>query len=347
MFVYIFMLIVTLILIDLSKFVKKEKTKRILIFLSMVPFCCISAFRSYVGTDFENYVMFFKNIDYLPSDNLEVGFMYLIKLCKFLSNEYQIFFIVTSFVINYLIFNWIFKNSKNIKVSILIYFLCAFFFESMNIVRQYIAITISLYAFELLLNKKYILSYTLLLLCCFFHYSSVILFLVFYIVDRREVNVLVVSLVTIILLVLHNYTNEMLEYILSFIKYKEYIGSRFAQNGFSEYKFFMQLLFYVISLYCMQKKSEKSRSELILYNMQALCLMIYPLTYSFILFERIFRYISVYQIISLPNLCERIDNKKEKIFLKCLIIAVCIFSFFVTNVLNNSCDVLPYNSIFS
>jgi hypothetical protein len=98
------------------------------------------------------------------------------------------FLLVVSLIVNVLIFSTLYYYFENKKKSIALGFLVyyvVYFFWSMNIIRQMIAIAIILYGTRFLEKHKYIKFLLFVLLATSFHYSSVVS-LLFYVIPLIE-----------------------------------------------------------------------------------------------------------------------------------------------------------------
>ncbi|WP_133969652.1 EpsG family protein [Eubacterium limosum] len=104
-----------------------------------------------VGTDLETYIYTFQNLEY-NKQYIESIFYYLMKIILFFSDDPQSFIFVTSFIINFGIFVFIYRESKIIWLSVFLYLTLFYWFASFNVIRQYIAITF--YNQCILFNKK-------------------------------------------------------------------------------------------------------------------------------------------------------------------------------------------------
>mgnify|MGYP000566093088 CR=1 FL=1 len=72
------------------------------------------------------------------------------------SGFYQFFFVISSFVITFFFYKTIKKNSSDIWLSILIFIsFPIFFFVSLSIVRQYMAVAILFYSFNFIKQRKF------------------------------------------------------------------------------------------------------------------------------------------------------------------------------------------------
>ncbi len=153
-------------------FLKRNKYN--LIFICLFLF---SALRFKVGTDYDIYYEMATNIGQLYLYSIEPFNILLFEIGAYL-NFPQFFFIVTSFFISYFIVKSIVAYSIDPKLSIICFVgFPLMFMESLNTVRQYVAISIIFYAFDFLFkgqSKKFALS---VLLASFFHLSAIVGFL--------------------------------------------------------------------------------------------------------------------------------------------------------------------------
>ena len=151
------MLIISVVFCYLSEKVENKKAKIFLQILSALPFFIVSAIRYDVGTDYltryagEHQKMLIGK----PITNLEIGYRILLKICVLISESPNLLFAITSAIIICSIFFIIFKSSKNKALSIFIFFAGCFFFQSLNIMRQYIAVCMVIIFYQLLVDKKY------------------------------------------------------------------------------------------------------------------------------------------------------------------------------------------------
>ena len=177
MLVYIIfiLLIFTLPLLGKIKIVKGVEIYGYTVaFIVIFIFC---AFRFDVGYDYSMYYGL-----------IEGGFKFFddqINRIEFLSTQliifsnyigfYQFFFIVSSFVITYFFYKAIKENSLDKWLSTLIFVsFPIFFFMSLSIVRQYMAVAILFYCFKFIKQRKLWTYLFVVLFCSFLHKSSIL-----------------------------------------------------------------------------------------------------------------------------------------------------------------------------
>lgn len=148
-------------------------------------FVCVLVFglRDYsVGTDTKNYFRIFNGLgDSFALENMiyEKGFCILSIVVNIIFDNYTIFLIISGFIIYYNIINGLCELSESPSLSILCYFGFAFFAESCNLLRQYLALSFCFMALICLLRKQNIIKFFIyIILAMLFHQSAIIFLLV-------------------------------------------------------------------------------------------------------------------------------------------------------------------------
>jgi len=146
------------------------KNNKILFFIIIFIILFIfSTFRNGLGTDYYYYANIYNNLD---TSHTEFLFKLLfVTIPRVISKNAIIFFALTSFIINYFFLKTIFRYSQIVPLAIIIY-ITQFYFNSFNIVRQFIAISLFLYYGIKILNEKRIVIYFIFIfLLAQIHYS--------------------------------------------------------------------------------------------------------------------------------------------------------------------------------
>ena len=175
---YILMLIFSIAMILIAEKFKENKIIKIIAYtLSGLSFFVVSAIRYDVGTDYfyryaPDYISMGQGVDIT---NLEIGYKIIVKICLLITKDYAILFAVTSAIIIGLTFYTIFKESPYPALSVVIYFLAGFFFHSLNIMRQYLAISVLLFSYKYLVDKKYWIFIISVIVAFLLHSVSIIM----------------------------------------------------------------------------------------------------------------------------------------------------------------------------
>ncbi len=307
----------------------------------------ISAVRSYrVGVDSIQYDDAFNKIlklDFNQSDSLryEVGFFYLTKASTLVSKNSQILFIITSCIIIPSVGMFIYKYSKNVAFSTLLYLLFNIFFFNMTGMRQSLALAVLLFAYDNLVKDNYIRFMCAVLLASSFH-SSAILFLICPLVKKIKYNKYSYIITIFISIIFFIFFKSVFLSITEIIgKYGSYIDSK--EFGISNYfgAFFQFLLTFVIYTFCHSGyikqrnmiKTEKyniTKISLILLSLDVICQI---MAMKMNIIGRMHQYFWIYSIILIPNIVYNQKKAKNRLmlyivitflsFIYWLIIAIC------------------------
>ena len=372
-FIIGFLLTILLIWLVQNK-AKNKRTKIILMVLSILPMFLISALRYNVGTDYnKRYVS-----DYLSLangndvENLEIGFKVIDYICLLFTKEPYLLFAVTSLIILAILFEVIYKKSSNPILSVTIFFLGGYFFGSLNLVRQYIAVVLILLGYQFLMSENKKKAYIGFVICAILaflmHSSSIICFIILVLNKKMLVSIKWVIPATILILILNENIMAILEPIIKNTRFNVYRTGQFADGELSILTIIENLAVYLwmYFIYYFYKKENKplDKEGITLLNIQGVALLFTVSGVIHMQFMRLAIYLWIFQIISIPyfakimpyeNIAEFIKNKfnkkiKEKtvkIVTYALIVACFGVMFTYTNILNNDNEVLPYQTIFS
>lgn len=136
----------------------------------------IAGFRAFnVGVDTPSYVELIKNPHYYPTKTFEVSFVLLNKVVYGLTKNISIvFFVYALLMYGLVIFRlWEMRKDISFAVAFITYFgLC--YFQSLNGLRQYVAVSIVFFASRYLFKGKYYVYLLFVLLAFTFHKSAII-----------------------------------------------------------------------------------------------------------------------------------------------------------------------------
>ena len=322
MWIYIALFIFEL-LFGLAIMKKESKYKKIYLFVSFILLGGIAAIRTEnVGVDtlqFHDAYLRIGNLNWLElsTERYEMGFSILCRILNYISENPQLLISVTAIFINFSVIRFIYKYSKDVVFSILLYILLNFYFSYMNIMRQALAIAILLWAFDAIKNNKKIRYFILVVLATLFH-GSAILGLAYIILlkfkYKQKYNKFVIPILGIIFL----FGKEI------FLLFSE-ISPRLAGYVGSEYdteNYFGALLDFLLTFIIWwfgnnvlnKKKNDDIDEDLILYNKLMIINVITTLlTIRVGIFNRFTPYFSVFQIIWIPNIL-KIMKKNAQLF---------------------------------
>lgn len=151
-----------------------------LFFFIVVGFIC--AIRYEIGYDYNNYMSFIKGTyDYdISYDRLEPLGKVLIELAVYFDFP-QLFFIITSIIIYGSVAYFIRSESDDFKLSIIIFMsIPAFFWDSLSIIRQFLAVSCALMMFMCVYKGKIKTSIIFFILAILSHNSAYLLVLTYF-----------------------------------------------------------------------------------------------------------------------------------------------------------------------
>lgn len=151
----------------LYEFKKNTRLIAIVLFLFM-------AVRVGVGYDYYSYkALVLREVSENSIDRIEPLSRFLMDIAY--NTHYQIFFVITSFIIVFFIYRSSIKLSEDPSFSIIVYILFPLFFlEHLSIIRNGMAIIIVLYSSVFLLKKSYVKFLLCIIIASLFHKSALI-----------------------------------------------------------------------------------------------------------------------------------------------------------------------------
>lgn len=184
-------LMIVLFILFCNRLFKNNKKRGAL--LSLIILGVISAISCNFSSDGEvYYVLYNEVLNYFSSLKAVITFRYqnaFQALCylvqKYIGGTYTIFF-VTAFI--FILMLWLIfkKYSMNPRYSVIVWLLVGLFAVSCNILKQYTAMLIMLFAYFALQRKKYLTFCILTFFASLFHVSALIVGLIFVLVRNTD-----------------------------------------------------------------------------------------------------------------------------------------------------------------
>lgn len=147
--------------------------------------------------------------DILYNLNSSIGDNFLRKIVTLISDSNQLYFLVAALLVTTAVSVFIYRHSENVYLSEIIYLSLGFYSVSLNIVRQFIAISICLFAFSFLRKRRIILYTLFVILASSFHSSAMIMLPAYFLVSMK---------------VSDNDLNEILKIALYFVLCSIFVG---------------------------------------------------------------------------------------------------------------------------
>lgn len=260
-----------------------------------------------IGTDFMNA---FNGT--LPT---EIGFNILMILCNKIINNSQFFIFVSTAIIFILLFYKIYKSSIDKSFSVMLFFLL-YFFTYINGIRQAIVATIIFCIFDKIKDN----NIRLIVICCclsLIHLSA--LFLIPLIICTRgnifNYKIKLLYFMAFFSLFLPNFFNNILSVFLT-DRYIDTLSQ--ATNGINLFRLLVYSVPLILALvYAKRKGTGKLRiEEKRMINLLFVDFCVYIFSISSVYFARIGIYLSLFSILYIPYLLEKLFSFKNYIFIK-------------------------------
>lgn len=212
----------------------------------------IAAFRYYNGGDTLNYVTSFnfipalENITTADYENFRYqhGYTFFVSLLKSIYNNFLIQQIVTALIVNIVIFRFIKKYSSFAFFTTLVYFLLNYFEYNMEIMRECIAVSLGLLAYENIMNKRYMLAAVFIYIAYQFHVSALILLLIPFLanVAFTKKSFYIILSVSLIIPAIYMAVPNLEQYAMLIFNQEDWVNDNYLKQ---EYNAALSLNFYI------------------------------------------------------------------------------------------------------
>ena len=346
MITYSVFIIFIAILLIANSYIKT--TFNLFALLAIISIIFFVGFRFETGYDWVMYRNFFEN-DYFHS-SIEFGYVYLIKALRAFFDNFQSLFFFSAFFTYIFLYLGIKKYTKHVGIALFIFLLIpGFFLNTLTIMRQELAISIALYAFYFLLQRRFI-PYLVLMFLAFSAHYSVLIVLVAHIIIWKFADKLSVKSYYWLIILSIPFTLVDIGSIMPVL----FSGSRyeFYESGESVSLIKTVVLNGLALFYLYYTPKLKARNEL---NVYVIAMFVAGIVFtnvfsSVIALSRIGYYFRLYEIILVAELIF-VFNKQSRLSTLCIISTFYAFLFY--NALKvdmssteTSIKLIPYQNIF-
>lgn len=345
-------LIINLIFSTLFAFFSKNKKQEnvFFLFLTILILSLISGFRYKVGTDFRQYTelftVFSDSVNWgLKEEPLFQLFMYLLKK---IDNNPQIFFLVTSLMINYFVIKTFFENSKFFWLSVYFYITFFTYYSTMNGVRQYMASAIMFSGIYFLFKKK-TLQYFLLIAIAFLIHKSVLILIPIYFLARKPIESLSNKYIIIFFAIAMIFYQQFVDVLFAIMPENTYGGYETTFKTAGEGANFLRAVvwFSPVSLgYIYRDLGRKmmGRRYDIIFNMCTYGMLFMILATRHKYFARMAMYFDFYYLLLVPLIGSFFKGKRKIVTLGLMIL---FFAYSTVLLLNGEAWIYPFRMKFT
>lgn len=353
MIVYILNLFISTILNFFARITKKKNIKASIIigaFAILIPIL-VCGLRYNVGTDYISYQQWFSYYlsHKLSLKNDEIGFGVLIKVIQLVTLNPQFLFLIVAIIINILIMIFIRKHTEFFELGYFLFIALYFYYSSFNILRQWIAIAIFLYAIRYIYNKNFKKYLLCIFIACTFHKTAIITIPMYFILNMKlnKKNIIIVSLTILmlyvgldtILLKANSIFNINTTKYLNYFNKDDTIGAKgYAYSIIT----MMTLLIILFTKKQYLLKNEHGKEDII---MLVIMLAFSIMGINSMIFSRLQLYFLPYLVVIIPNILKVIIKKQRKFVYA--VIMILGFAYMYRSLTINGGNPLPYQSILT
>lgn len=317
---------------------------KLFVVLSAIELILLYSFRAVPDDsqlDLFRYVTFFSTMENGGNSFLEPGFRLYNYICSLLGDSTPYILFTFSFPTISIIMWFIYKHSKNVYLSVFIYYGFMFYFFLFNGLRQCMAMAIGMVAYHFITYKKWVNAAFFILLAATFHSSALILIGLFAIrLIRLKINLRYFLSLTIICCIFAVVGKYLVVPVTMMIA-KGY-SNYFMMNGYGDEGNIANPIIYllimgIIVFFCHGCNEE----EKFYINTLSFGIMLYALSIQVHVLNRLAYYFTIIVICILPNILNQIHDMNLKLWstVGCYV-AITIYG--VILILNNAHGILPY-----
>ena len=318
---------------------KSKHSKKIFLFLLMLPIFIISWRRGNTTVDYGNYEYIFNSSINLPllggwkSINIEPGYFILNKVVSLFSTKFTSFLFVYSAIVLGIYYYAIYKFSNFYGLSVMLLIAFGSYYTSFNTMRQFLAATICILAIVNI--EKGFWKYLLIVsIAASFHFSALIM-IPFYFILKLRLNTIKGLTVFVMLLglsfVLIVYTPTLVRFLTSSI-YSNYSDiNAFGINTGVPLSAIARIVFLIVYyLFFIKMINFDNILENISFNSIFITLIFMIFSTRVEMFQRFTYFFLPYMVILAPNVTSKINDKTTRIFFYSILFLSCLFYIFST-----------------
>lgn len=333
-------------------------TKKILLFLCPIPLVLITIFRYGIGYDyFPTYVSDYKTYQQGGKIHSDFGCAFLYAISQTISNDPQVFFVITGFLILACYYVASQKFSKVACLPFLIFILDGSFFRSLSMVSQYFGVALLLLSFALLNTSKIkkadvFVAFILIVFAVSVHSSGIVtglIIIILYIANDRLSAELLVKISICLPLCVFLFKSVIVNLLLPIIektRFSSYINSVF--DGRSTMSILLiELFFFALYLILVLKyRDSVGKYEALGLLFESIAISFALLQNALPLMDRMAYYFAAFHILTFPRMVALIKPP----IVRCMtVIGVCCFLatwLYLYPISGNYDSFQPYMSIF-
>lgn len=337
-FILFFLLLLFGIIFD--AFLHKQKFQKKYGVMLGIFLMFLSAFRNEsVGIDTKGtYLFWFQRISQLNWDEMQTyfykdwTFWYGNKLLSLLTKEYQYLLGICACASLFLIIRYIYKYSSDDILTYFIFVGCGYFALGMNMIRQYMAMAICIYAFDYIIKQEKKMFLLMVIFAASIHVTAIFFLPAYFVAyNKMKAKNIICYLIFIAFSVAAGYYLLLLVTNIFFAGYYQPQG--FGEDEGGKATLFMVLTvlsFGILNLKNIVKRNEKN---IVYYNLLWLALLIQVQAVYMSNVSRVGYYYNFFVILFIPEIIKSVKNKllKQCLYYSMIVISLVVYFFKMYN----------------
>lgn len=333
----------------------EDQRKKVFLILTSIPLTLLLGLRDLtVGTDTWLWGNTFHEISNsygwgdFSNTRYEYGYFFYNKLIGIFTQNESVLLFITGMLTIFLFFKFIYSNSDNVYISVILFQTMYIYNNSFNASRQLLAISIAINGYSFLKRHDLRKSISYAIIGSFFH-SSVLILLVLYVVIyllKKITTRKMLSAITISIMLPFMASFLQLLIVQLFPKYSYYLNNTF--NEFNSGRLMPLIYFLLVIIFSFYSKTPNDKSyEINVLGIFILSLAAFGLTARHIpMAQRFGLVVMPFYLLYVPAISNSFKNKQMKIFVYFgLVILSVVYHY--SQLQSNNGGILPYTSILS
>lgn len=311
----------------------------------------MSAFRGpAIGNDTHEYIRIFEQIDdeYSEHTRYEKGYLWLNLLLQYISDNYQILFIVSSIFIYFSVGRFIWKYSSYPLLSVILFLSYGFYSFTFTAIRQGIALAILLFSFDYILKGQFWKFLLLIIISTMFH-STAALFIIAYFARYLKPSLKTFLIFAICAIIGLWIFSSLLDYAFRlFPVYRAYINKSYVGDAGLANVLYITLSSIILIFSYKSITSSGPTQKLITVNDTSMIMLLFAVVFYILslkanILDRVALYFNFYSIILLPNALKNISPYKRVPVVLFIILFFYVYSIVILKYRPGWNSVFPYS----
>lgn len=324
---------------------RQQMVNHVTCLIIFVLLFAVSSLRLNVGNDYLNYVELMHlaySRAYVPT---EVGFNVLARIVYFLCGfeNYVLIFAIFAFATIYFFMKAMYEQSKWFTMSIVMFMLLGYYFQSLSTVRYYLALSLALYSVKFVINRDWPRFVLVALIGSLFHKSLLLILLLYLVAQLNWKRWMYVGLgiLGVSCLFLKDYYLKIV-----IMLYPSYKDTEYLEGGTSIVNIARCVVILALSLWMYKDVIRDSRRNRFYFICNIMALVLYVFGSFIPVISRVGYYMTVTHLLFVPSLITEIkDDTRKKTITACVMVAcVMYFILYMRGAGNDGIRILPYQT---